>query len=214
VRVGGFVPLRSTGKTVGFFQNTIPQEQQVIAELGNALEYAGGVSVEFSDRSLRIDVGYTRTHDGEANAQIGFCGSPDDPLTPAPFCDPVYTDYEIQGFFADVVTIRGSAASLFRPVLSVGVGLREYSFEEPDCSGFDDQDATAACVYVSDLWVDGGGLTFTLRAGAGLDFRRGIFSLRAAVNPMYGRYPGGVGNTVGHGQLDISGSLSAAVRVY
>ncbi len=213
-RVGGLIPLRSTGKSVGFFQNTIPQEQQVIAELGNALEYGGGVSVEIPANNLRIDVAYARTEGGDANAQIGFCGSPDDPLSDAPYCDRVYPPYQIQGFSADAVTVRGRPGSLLRPVLSLGIGLRQYSFDDPDCTAYEDSDVASACVYISDLWVDGGGYTPTFRAGVGLDVSRGIFSLRGSVNPIYGKYPGGIGNTVGHGQLDISAYVAAAVRVY
>lgn len=213
-RVGGLIPLRSTGKTVGFFQNTFPQEQQVIAELGNALEYGGGISVEFPSRALRVDVAYARTDGGDANAQIGFCGSPDDPLSNAPYCGRIYTPYQIQGFSADVVTVRGRTGALLRPVLSLGVGLRQYSFEDPDCTAYEDSDVASACVYIGDLWVDGGGYTPTLRAGFGLDASLGIVSLRGSLNPMYGKYPGGIGNTVGHGQLDISAFVAAAVRVY
>jgi hypothetical protein len=213
-RVGGFIPLRSTGKSVGFFQNTFPQEQQVIARLGDALEYGGGVSVEFPARSLRVDLAWARTDGGDANAQIAFCGSPDDPLSGAPYCGTIYTPYEIQGFSADVVTVRGRPGSLLRPVLSLGVGLRQYSFEDPDCTAYEDSDVASACVYISDLWVDGGGYTPTLRGGLGLDVALGIVSLRGSVNPMYGTYPGGIGNTVGHGQLDISAFFAAAIRVY
>ena len=213
-RVGGFIPLRSMGKTVGFFQNTIPQEQQVIAELGSTLEWGAGLSFEIPDKDVRIDVAYSRTSGGEANAQIGFCGPEDDPLSNQPYCGRVYTPYQIQGVSADLLTTRGSEGSTFRPTLSIGLGLRKYSFEDPDCTVYEDSDVASVCVYVSDLWVDGGGLTPTLRAGVGLDANLGIVSLRGSLNPMYGRYPGGIGNTVGHGQLDISAYVSAAIRVY
>lgn len=213
-RVGGFIPLRTLGKTAGFFQNINPQEQQVLAELGDALQVGGGVEISFPARALRVELLYATTLDGDSNGQIAFCGSPNDPLSGAPLCGNVYTGYSLQTFSADLFTVRGNPSALINPVLSVGLGLRKYDFDTPDCTIYEDIDVTRACLYLEDLWVDGGSLTPIFRIGFGLDLDRGPFALRTSLHPILGRYPGGVGNTEGHGQIDLVVQAGASLRIF
>lgn len=213
-RVGVLFPLRTLGKTAGIFQNVVPNEQQILGELGEALQVGGGVEVAFPERSMRVELLYTTTVDGEANGQIAFCGSPNDPLSTSPVCTNIFTGYQLHTVSADVYTVRGHPSDLLNAVLSVGVGLRSYSFDEPDCTVYENVDVTRACIGLRDLWSDGGGLTPILRFGFGLQFDSGPFALRSSLIPVVGRYPGGADNTVGHGQLDLSVLVGASYRLF
>lgn len=210
---GGLIPIRSLGKNSGNLQEL--EDQQVLADMDNAVSWGAGVELLIPASSLRLQAKYNATQGGGVSGRIAFCGDPGNPLLTGELCEPITADATLHSFSVDVAFLRAALDRRFRPVVFLGLGLRKYEVGLPTCPPLEPLTYRGqACILLTDLWIDDGGITPTLRFGLGFDFDLGPVEFRASAVDVIGRYPGGTGTSDGHGQNDISLSAGIAVKVF
>jgi len=211
--VGFFLPLRTLGKNASSELSL----GAVIAELESAPSFGGGVAIEFPEKGTALRARFQTVLDGDVRGRLGVCGDPDDPLADGDLCNEVSATYSMTTLSIDGQVLRGSAASRLRPLVSLGVGLRKYSFEpnEGQCTAPGAVALwTPICNRTVDIWREDAGWSPMLRFGAGLQAVLGPALATLEVQDLFGRYSGGVSGADGNTQNDVIFNLGLTLKVF
>ena len=206
---GVVIPIRTMGKNAGDLQQQ--SDEQVVGELEDAVTVGGGIEVEMPDRQLRFRALYNQTVGGSVLGRLGFCGDPDNPLITGQACEAVRADATLRSFTLDVGFVRRPPEARFRPVIYIGLGLRQYDIGELTCP-FPPDYQYSTCDLLGELWAEP-------RAAPpgdpdGIDVNAGPVEFRTTFLDNVGSYRGGNGTSDGNNQNDVTLQAGLAIKVF
>ena len=178
-------------------------ELETVSELMASPLVGAGVEIFLPSKNLGFRLGWKTTIGAEASGQVALCS-----LLEGDLCKTETAPVTVQGVGADLRLVQGSADNLVRPVVSLGLELRWYSFEPPECTN-PRTDARLVCQTIVDLFKDPRTHS-VLRAGVGVQAGTFPFRLESGLHGGIARYSGGTERTGGnwHQDLRLYASLS------
>lgn len=179
-----------------------------VSDLRQSLVISAGADVDFPDRDLGIRLGFEATASADATGQIGACA-----VATGPVCEPEVVPTSIRGVSAHIRAYRGNSEWPVRPVVGAGVGLRKYSFVQPDCPSRTAGAAREVCNLVEDMFQDPGAHV-VFRGMVGARAKRNRYVSEATLSVGVGKFNGGTQRVNGAYYADIRLELLAGVRVF
>jgi len=179
-----------------------------VSDLGQSFVISAGADFDFSDRDLGIRLGFETTASADATGQIGICE-----VATGRICEPEVVAASIRGVLAHVRAYRGNPEWPVRPVVGAGVGLRTYSFAQPDCLSRADRIAREICDLIKDMFQNGGAHV-VFRGMVGARAERNRYVSEATLSAGVGKFNGGTQRVNGAYYADIRLEFLAGVRVF
>lgn len=207
---GVFSPFRSLGKNASGLVDR--PNLQTTADL-EATTLVGGALMAVSPSGTEsLKLGFQTTVGGTVSGGLSICGDDDDPLFVGELCEPVEASAELRNISAILSFLRGTPGSFVRPEFHVGVGFRQYTFGERDCT--DPGGWQEVCEFTRDIWDGTDGWSPYGTAGAGFRRQQGPLTLFVDGYVVAGRFPGGVEGADNALQTDLlfTGGVSFSFR--
>lgn len=212
---GGYIfHMRNLGKnSVSLIEQS---NLQTIADLKNSPMVGGGVEIANPDRSLRFQARVHSTIGGEARGLLGICQADRVVQQGEGFCQvEEVVDASLVDATVEMILAGRNVDHWYRPVFSVGLGLRKHDFDNDlsACSRWTDDDLFEVCSRSREIFEDPS--TDPLLAfGVGVESERDPVSAFVHLRTYAGQYSGGGGITDGeiHIDLVLSGGFSIRVR--
>lgn len=179
-----------------------------VSDLGQSLVISAGADLDFLGHELGVRLGFETTANADATGQIGICE-----IVTGRICEPETVATSVRGVLAHVRAYRGNPEWPVRPVVGVGVGLRMYSFDQPNCPGRADQVAREVCDLIKDMF-QGDGSHLVFRGMVGARAERNRYVSEATLSAGVGKFNGGTQRVNGAYYADIRLELLAGVRVF
>ena len=180
---------------------------ETVSELAPSPAWAAGVEFGPPDGGVLVRLGWMNTAGAEATGRLGICG-----LLQGALCAPVVSPVTVREAFSDMRLVRGNTDARFRPIVSIGIGLRRYSYEVPACpSGI--SDARLVCRAITDLYADPDD-HFVLRFGLGARVGWDPVFVEIGAAASTGRYRGGAGRTSGTWYQDFRAESSITAILF
>lgn len=169
---------------------------ETVSELAPSPAWAGGIELGLPPQGVLFRLGWMSTTGAEVTGRLGVCT-----LLRGELCAPVAAPVTVREAFLDVRLLRGRSEAPIRPVVSVGIGLRRYSYIVPTCP-LSIGDARLVCLAITDLYTDTSD-HFVLRFGLGARVRWGPAFVELGGGGSTGRYSGGSGRAHGSWYQDF-----------
>ncbi len=179
-----------------------------VSDLGQSFVISAGADLDFLGHELGVRLGFETTANADATGQIAICE-----VVTGRICEPETVATSVRGVLAHVRAYRGDPEWPVRPVVGAGVGLRTYSFDQPDCPGRADQVAREVCDLIKDMFQDGGSHV-VFRGMVGARVERNRYLSEATLSAGVGKFSGGTRRVNGAYYADIRLELLAGVRVF
>ncbi len=180
-----------------------------VADMGASLVVGGGADIDFSDRDLGLRLGFETTVGAEASGRLGVC----EVLGGGPLCEPETASATIRAITVQLRAYRGNPEWRIRPLVSGGVGLRQYALAVPDCTTRTSNDHRSVCRSIVDIFRESGSHV-VFRATLGGRLKTGRYVSELTLSGDVGPYSGGTQRVNGNWYANVRIEASAGINVF
>ena len=208
---GYIFPIRTLGQSAAETEEL--QNLQPLADLDKGMTAHVGVEIgrPGSDVSFRGRV--HTTIGGHISMIAGICNL--FPDSQNPICTPFGIDVTMMQFLADIRFKRGNPGDVIRPIMSVGAGIRSWSFGTlPACDLTTDPNWTqTVCPNALDLYENVSSSPAII-FGVGLMGEVGPLQFTLEGEPHLSAFSGGSNRAEGNTMIDMNVALSAKLTIF
>ena len=158
---------------------------ETVSELNNSGLAGGGIEVSLPLHDFSLRLGWESTRGAEATGRIAICD-----LLEGRLCKPEVAPVAVQAVTSRLRIAGGNAESSIRPVIFLGVEVRQFDFTVSECPSLVDDEATVVCRAIIDLYADPAAHPF-LRGGIGVQATVGRLALELTGSAGAGSFKGG-----------------------
>lgn len=208
---GIFIPVRAFGKDVGEPDILDPENTKVLLPGAKAEEsafVAVGLRLQLPNPGISIRASFSRTLGAEVIGSTKFGRlQPDNPIVTKTYT----SDLTVSQVLARIVFVRRLDRS-FRPIINIGVGLRDYDFTDADCRDAVGVQQTFICQKSNDVTKNQ--TQPVILFGLGAEWTQGSFDIFGQVNDIISGFDTEFSTGNGESQTDLLLSLGIAYHIH